>query len=144
MPYRTTNNVTPTFSDFINSEAAAWAVSALFHADPVDVRQKVTSWSDFTSWALKARDSFTPGDLYESREAWVHHIRRGFRRWSSGEKALALGALFAVDYAWLADDLSTAEDEATGQRTSRAFQILQGASGRYAAAVAACVAQVDR
>jgi hypothetical protein len=89
-------------------------------------------------------DEFGAGKLGDSRQAWVDHIRRRFGRWSSGEKALALSVLVAIDYAWLADDLATGRSTSDGTPRSRAFVLLEGAHGRFAEAVGACLARVDR
>ena len=130
-----------TCNDFATSEPGRWVARAMFRLDP-DSFDSDEIWSTYTMTAHDARDSF-PGDD-EGSYNWVQHIRRRFGVWSSGEKALALAVLHAIDYDWLADELATFWSDRAQQHESRAISILSRASGDFAEAVGACFARVDR
>lgn len=128
------------FKDFIKSAPGRWVCRAMFRDNP---KSFGSGWASFTYNAHLIRDTFTEREAPEPAETWIAHIRQGMGTWSSGERALCLAVLHAIDYDWLADELATVYNDYNQEYESRAFSMLSKASGEWAEAIGACFACVD-
>lgn len=123
-----------TSQDFVASEPGHWIARALFRCEPDAMFGGNETWATVLWQAHQMRNIFGDSDdKYENMERWVAHVRDRFPVWSSGEKALVLAFLTAIDYAWLSDFLAD----------GKTAEMLDEASDEYAEAVGACFARVD-
>lgn len=94
----------------------------------VDLRALV-SWEQFGQ-AARAERGESEAEMVE----WCDGIRERFGTASTGEKAMLAAALVAIDYAWLAEELT---DKAEGRRSF--FDLATYAGGEWRRAVGAAI-----
>ena len=116
-----------TFADFRDSRPAADMVKALLGLDMTTLR----TWSQFTEAALRARP-MANGDY----KPFIDRVERRAGTASTGELALLMAVLFAMDYRWLAERIA--------EEVGRSFmRLMEYTSGDHALAAAACIERND-
>lgn len=116
-----------TFSDFRNNLAAAALVQSLVGLDMSDLR----TWDQFTQAALAARPA-RDGDY----QPFIDRVEHRAGTASTGELALLMAVLFAMDYRWLAEKIA--------EECGRSFmRLMEYTTGDHAQAASACIERRD-
>lgn len=116
-----------TFSDFRNNLAATALVQSLVGLD----MSKLRTWDQFTRAALEARPARN-GDY----QPFIDRVERRAGTASTGELALLMAVLFAMDYRWLAERIA--------EECGRSFmRLMEYTTGDHAQAASACIERRD-
>src|SRR5690606_39523854 len=119
-----TGGTGPSFVSFRDGIGGGWSRD-LFGFD----FSSCPNWPSFTATALNRIERL-------GSEAFEKRVRKQFGKASTGESALVLAILFAVDYRRLADKLC--------EESGRSFlQYLEYTHGRHLLAVLACLLRED-
>lgn len=111
-----------TFIDFRDGPGGRF-VADTFGLDITDIQD----WGTFRAVMLDHRQDLG------GAAAFVARVQRRYGTGSTGERALLLAVLFAIDYRWLADELA--------RESGRSFlEDMENTSGEWARAAAACLA----
>jgi hypothetical protein len=97
----------------------------------------VTSWTVFREAALANRQSFATAVEPDGRAAFVQAVTDRFGTASTGERALIVAILYAIDYREFGEKLALEID-------GRSFlSLLELTSGNHLTAALACLARQD-
>lgn len=117
-----------TFRDFRDNPSAIRMVNALLGLDMSELK----TWSHFTQAALYAR----PIDMGGDYQPFIDRIENRAGTASTGELALLMAILFAMDYRWLAEKIA--------EESGRSFlRLMEYTSGDHSRAAAACIERND-